>query len=415
MKKRLTIALCLLLTTLLFCGTVFALAAAEDPLIKAGETLKGDFIVGGNSVTNDGLIQGDLIAGAQLLSVNGDVEGDIIAGGSDISIKGSVGGSVRVGGNNVNISSTVERNLMAFGNNIVIDREAVVKRNAYIFGATIKGAGTFLGKTDIYGSDVTLEGSYEGDVAIHDMKEGSSLKLLSGTVIKGKLTYMGIAEFQVPSDVRVGSYEYVNIHPEISEQKSSKFSAWNLVKRLFTLIVYYLFALLLYKLFPRFFVRSGDFIGAKPLSAAGIGIATLGSLVGGFLLLIILLLLTLFIFEGSIFFFAGFVFTFVTTVTIFFADIPVSLWLGNTIGGNRLSVPAKLAIGLTTITVIKLVLDILGDINKISTFIGILSFIANAAIWILGTGAMLRIIFEVFKSANIQAQTEETEIEPLTF
>ncbi len=415
MKKRLMISCCLILTLILLCGTIFVLAAEENPLVGAGETHEGDFIGSGTTVTNDGLVVGDILAVAQTLSVRGDVEGDIIAGAFDISVSGKVGGSVRVGGNNVTLASTINRNVMAFGTNLVVAKNTVVNRNAYLFGNVIKAEGTVLGNTDIFGSSVTVGGSYQGNVVIHGMTEGASFQLAPGTIIKGKLTYKGVTEFKVPSDVQVGSYEFVKINPVSKEQLKPQFNLWTLVKEIFTIIIYYLFALLLYKLFPRFFVRSGDFIGAKPLSAAGIGIATLGSLVGGLLLLFILLLLTIFILKVSVSFFAGFVFIFIATLTIVFADLPVSLWLGTIISRKNMSVPARLAIGLTFITVIKLALDLLGNIQVISTLAGVLSFLFNAFIWVLGTGALLRIIFDIFKSANLQADAEETEVEPISF
>jgi hypothetical protein len=147
------------------------------------------------------------------------------------------------------------------------------------------------------------------------------------------------------------------------------------------------------------------------MTAAGIGIATLGSLVGGLLLLIILLIVTIFIFNASIFFFVGLVFTFITAVTILFADIPVSLWLGKSLLKNNLSVPARLAAGLGLITAIKVVLSLLVNIPGVGALAGVISFLVNIAIWILGTGALLRIIFEMGKSANRQALSDENDID----
>ena len=39
--------------------------------------------------------------------------------------------------------------------------------------------------------------------------------------------------------------------------------------------------------------------------------------------------------------------------------------------------------------------------------IGVISFIINIAIWIFGTGAIIKIIFETGKAANRQADAEE--------
>jgi len=172
------------------------------------------------------------------------------------------------------------------------------------------------------------------------------------------------------------------------------------------MLVYYLFALLLYKLFPRFFLRSGDFIEAKPLSAAGIGIATLGTLVAGSLSLVLLLILAIILVKGSVFFFGLLLFIFVMVVTVLFADIPVSIWLGNVITSRKYSVAGRLAIGIGSITILKIVLNLLKTISLVAPVIGVVSFILNVAIWVFGTGAIIKIIFETGKAANLQAEAE---------
>lgn len=416
MKKRLRVSVCIVLILILCMGTVAALAADQNPTVRTGEAYKGDLFATGDSAIIDGTVEGDILSMVQMLSSRGNVDGDILGFAYDLSIDGNVNGNVRVASNNATLSGTIERTLMAAaGSSLTIGPKAVIKRNAYLYGTIINASGTVQGKTDIYGVDVTLSGNYQGDVILHGMAEESSLKILPGTVINGKLTYKGVTEFSVPEGVQVGSYEFVKINPVSKEQIAPRFNMWNVVKEIITLVLYYLFALLLFKLFPRFFARSGDFIAAKPLTAAGIGIATLGSLIGGALLLILLLILTIFIFKGSVFFFGGLVFTFIATITIIFADIPVSLWLGNILVKRNLSVPARLAFGFITLSAAKFALDLLGNIHAISTLVGVVSFLLNAAIWIFGTGALLRVIFEVFKSANVQAEAEETEIEPIQF
>jgi len=410
MKKRWILLICSLLVVFILAGTVFVYAANENTTIGVGETHIGDFITGGNNVLNDGTIQGDFIAGAQTLKNTGYVEGDLIAGSAEIDIGGHIGGSVRAGANNVRISAVIDRNAMIFASNVVIDKDAEIKRNAYLFGAVVSFYGKITGDTVIYGGDVTLGGTFEGNVKIKNMQEGSVFRMNPGTVIKGKLIYEGVTRYEIPSDVQVGDYEFIRVEP-VSKGENNRISFWNIIRTIFTMLVYYLFALLLYKLFPRFFLRSGDFIEAKPLTAAGIGIATLGTLVAGSLFLILLLILAVIIIKGSVFLFGLLLFIFVTTITILFADIPVSLWLGNVITNRKFSVPGRLAIGIGTITIVKIVLNLLTTIGPAASVAGILSFVINVAIWIFGTGAIMRIIFETGKAANLQAEAEEAVAE----
>lgn len=407
MKKIWIVFTCLLLSFVLLSGTVIAVAAEESPIIRAGETRNGDFITGGMAVTNEGIILGDFIAGAQTVNNTGEVEGDLIAGASQINVSGKIGGSLRAGAADVKADCSVERNMMIFGSSVTVGENTVVKRNAYYYGGIVNASGKVMGNTSIHAGNVTIGGIYEGDVTINDMTEGTSLNILPGTIIKGKLTYEGVTKFEIPSDVQVGSYSYIKIEPVNKTNVQSTFSLWTFIKKIFTLLVYYLFALLIYKLFPRFFVRSGDFIGAKPLSSAGIGIATLGSLVAGSLGLILLLILALFVINGSVVLFGSLVFIFITVLTILFADIPVSMWLGSVITNRRFGVPARLAAGLAAISLTKIVLDFLKSIQGISTIAGIISVVINISIWIIGTGAIIKSIFEVSKSANRQAEAEE--------
>lgn len=414
-KKRFRVMLSIILVLILLSGTLIALAAEQQVMIKSGETYSGDLFVNGDSAVNEGTVQGDMVALVENLQTRGHVDGDILGFAYNAQVDGSINGSVRLIAYNANLSATIDRNVMMFGTRININQDAVVKRNVNIFGTTISILGTVMGKTDLYGFDITLGGTYEGDVVLHDMTEDSKINILPGTVIKGKLTYEGVLAYQVPSDVSVGSYEYVKINPVSKSKIESRFSLWSIVKMLATMVLYYLIALLLYKLFPRFFTRSGDFIAAKPLTAAGIGIATLGSLIGGGLLLIILLILVVIILKSSVLFYTGLAYVFFAALTIAFADIPVSLWLGNVLGKKNSSVPTRLAIGLITITAIKTALDLLGNISALSVVTGILAFLFNAFIWVMGTGGLLRVIYEIVKAANTQAEEEASAIETINF
>jgi len=411
MKKGWILLICSLLVVFILTGTVFVYAANENPMIKVGEIHMSDFITGGSTVVNNGTIQGDFIAGAQVLKNTGIVEGDLIAGSAEMDIDGHIKGSVRTGASNVRISAVIDKNAMVFASNIFIDKDTEIKRNAYLFGAVVSVNGKISGDTVIYGGDVTLGGIFEGNVKIKDMQENSVFRMNPGTVIKGKLIYEGVTRYEIPSDVEVGEYEYIHIEPASKGNHINRINFWDIIKTIFTMLVYYLFALLLYKLFPRFFLRSGDFIEAKPLTAAGIGIATLGTLVAGSLFLILVLILTIIIFKGSVFLFGLLLFIFVSVVTILFADIPVSLWLGNVITSRQSSVPARLAIGIGTITVVKIILSLLATVSPVASVVGILSFVIGVAIWIFGTGAIMKIIFETGKAANLQAEAEETAAE----
>lgn len=419
MKKHWAVSVFILFCIIAIFGTIFVLAADGEHHVGEGGTYNGDFIAAGSSVTNDGTVEGDLIAAAQTISSAGYVDGDIIAAASDISISGETGGSIRACAGNINLASAVGRNAMLFGSNIIVDQNASVKRNAYLFGSVIRVDGVISGNTSVFGERVTLGGKFEGDVTVSNMSSESELNLLPGTVISGKLLYKGTKELYIPNTVKVGSYEFVKINPASQrEMRGMKGGSGirNIIKQILTPVIYYLFALLIYKLFPRFFIKSGNFIAQKPLMAAGTGIATLGSLVGGALLLILVLILTVYIFKGSVFLFAMFAFISVAAITLLFADIPVSLWIGNSFAGRRAGIPVRLAGGLFVITAVRIILDLLKNVQAFAVPAQIISFLVNAFIWVMGTGAVIRCIFDIFSSANKHVQEEEEqEVEPIKF
>jgi cytoskeletal protein CcmA (bactofilin family) len=414
MKKKFRVFLSILLVLIVGCGAVVAFAVEEKALVKGGESYSGDLIAAGDSAINDGHVLGDILVFTQSLQSRGRVDGDIWGFSYDAQVDGEIDGNVRLAAYDAKLSATVARNVMIIATSITINQDAVIHRNLSLMGNKVMVMGKVEGRTDIHSLDITLGGLYEGDVFIHDMTEDSKINILPGTVIKGKLTYEGVLAYQVPQDVEVGDYEYVKINP-VSKTPQTGYSIRSIIKQLVTVVFYYLIALLLYKLFPRFFGRSGEFIAGKPLTAAGIGIATLGSIIGGGLLLILLFILTILILKIKVFVYTGLAYVFFAALTIAFADIPVSLWLGNLMARKNTTIPNRLAIGLITITAVKIALDLLGYVPALSVFAGIIAFLVNAFIWVMGTGALLRVIFEIFKSANAQAEAEADEIEPVDF
>ena len=91
------------------------------------------------------------------------------------------------------------------------------------------------------------------------------------------------------------------------------------------------------------------------------------------------------------------------------ATIPVSMWLGNIVSNGKSKAPGSLIKGLAIITFARLLLDYLKTLNSVSGIAGVVLFIINAAIWVFGTGAVIKTIFSVRKAANTQAETEFAE------
>ncbi len=411
MKKGWKVFLCTLLAIVIICGGIFAFAYGENPVISADQTLDGDFITAASDITNEGHVTGDFICAAQNLNNNGTVEGDIIAVvSSHAALSGNVRGSVRILATDINLSGLIERNVMIASEKVVLDHNSNIGRNAYIVGSTILSEGIVRGDLTIVGESITLAGTYEGNVTVNN-SSGKYLgfKVLPGTVIKGKLTYQGADNYELPADVIAGEYEFIRTEPSNSEQAKPGLSPGKVIKQIITMLIFYLFALMIYKLFPRFFVKSGELIRTQPLNAAGVGVATFGCLAGGGILLILLLILIVLISNLSVLGYLLLIYIFIIAMAGLLATIPVSMWLGNIVSNGKSKAPGSLIKGLAIITFARLLLDYLKTLNSVSGIAGVVLFIINAAIWVFGTGAVIKTIFSVRKAANTQAETEFAE------
>ena len=226
---------------------------------------------------------------------------------------------------------------------------------------------------------------------------------MPGATIKGKLTYTGTENYVLPSGVSVGEYEFIQVEPSASETAMPRFTTGKVIKTCITMLIYFLFALLIYKMFPSFSAQSGRIIRTEPVSVGGVGIATFGSLVGGAILLLLLLLIIVFIANLSVFGYILAIFFIILIITALLSMIPVSIWLGNTVLKKESSIPGSLATGIAIITVVRLALEFLKTINTISGVAGIILTIVNATIWVFGVGAVIKTIFAIVKAANSYA------------
>ena len=412
-EKRLAVSL-FTLSFVLGSGFTQTLAMGTDPLagpysgeiytIDQAEVHESDYIKTGGSIVNEGLIKGDLMGLAQEILSSGIIEGDMLGGAINLELGGEISGNVRAFGEMTRLNGTIGRNVMLYGSNIALGNTSRVDGNVYLFGGIMTLSGVIKGNAHLFGTDITLSGTYEKDVVVHDMTENSSFRILPGTVIKGKLTYKGVADYNFPNGVEVGEYEYIAIDP-VSRQPDRTLSIWAAVKWVLTMGLYYLIGLGLYKLFPWFFERSGALIAEKPVAVAGTGVAAFGSIVGGSILLFILLLLTLALFRGIVFLAAAGLLGLVVLIVTLFAGLPVSLWLGNRLL-KRGSLAARLAVGLGSITGVQILLELMSALGGLGLITGIMRFLVHGGIWLFGTGAILQSLRKMAVAANVQAGLE---------
>ena len=405
------LAALVVMTMVLLAGNLSVSQAADgrsgtspaQSRIGSGTVLEGDKVLAGTQISNEGEVKGDLVMAGQNADMQGTVGGDLLAVGSDLSVSGKIAGSLRSASGNLLMSGTVGRNLTSISGTATLTENSIVNGNLYLAGETAILQGTVMGKVWVGASAVTLSGTFNGDVTVESMQNARETKakliILPGTVIKGTLQYKGSVEPTIPADASIGKYSFTKAEPSLKTERKAHFGWKQIVRDLLTVLLLYLVALLLLKLFPGFFTRPARFLQEKPLAAAGVGVAALGVSVATVIMTFIFSCIAIFLFKPVV---ALIAFQLLTTVLVLFGAfslLPVSLWIGNLLTRGRGGVPGSLAAGLACLTFTRLLLTFLSGIPHIGFLFAVLLWLFGFAVWLLGVGSILRTVKQYHESA----------------
>lgn len=389
--------------------------AEQSSMVLNDEIYVGDYMNNVPVVINKDETRGDIFSLSQRLVMDGVTKGDILGYAGELSVGGLVDGNIRAVGNTAYLSGKVNRTLMFAGNSFVQTQDATIGGNAYVAGVKISMAGTTQGKVMLYGDHITLSGRFMSDVDLN--KESNfgggnqtpspvtTLIISPDTYIAGTLTVRAETAPVIPATAHIGKLDFIQVSAAVADKPRIQFRP--ILRDVLTTLVFFLFALLLYRIFPRFFARQSDFLRYHMLSTAGIGIAALGTIVAAIILLFILTILTLFLFNFAVVGFSLTVFYAFIVITGYLTVLPVSLWLGRVMLGEAKSIPAALAAGLTVITLLRIVMDMAVFLPVAGDIIGVIYFIVQLVIWLLGMGAILHTVSDFVKSANRGAEIQE--------
>ena len=130
-------------------------------------------------------ISGDAILAGGDIVFGGSTGGDYVGAGGKQDIRGRVHGSLRAAGGHVRVTATVDRNATIGGGDLVVDSVAVIGRNAYLIGGSIRVEGAVHGGMLATGGNVVLNGPITGDVEV----ASGALQLGPRAQIGGNLRY----------------------------------------------------------------------------------------------------------------------------------------------------------------------------------------------------------------------------------
>lgn len=145
----------------------------------------GDLIAGGPVLAIPDSIPGDVMIAGRDLDFTGFAGGDYLGAGQELAIGGRVLGDVRAAGRAVDMTGRVGGNATVAGQRVSLGGGAVVGRNAYLAGGTVRMGGTVTGYLRAAGGEVVLDGSVGGDVRV----DAERLTVGPGARIAGDLRY----------------------------------------------------------------------------------------------------------------------------------------------------------------------------------------------------------------------------------
>ena len=368
-----------------------------------------DKFSGGQIIRNEETVIGDLFFCGQTITSVANVEGDVIGIGQTINLTGNVLGDVRVGGSSVTLADQIGKNVTVLGRIVTVEESSAVNGSLIAFGDRINLFGKIKGRTIIGARYITLNGEFFGDVDVNNFVKGSNaryhrnskvkLTVLPNTVIHGTLRFRG-TDADIQKGARVADFQWTNTTTTYAGEQEGKFSryVWKFIRLLLTTVVYFLIGLLLFRLFPSFFKKAAEFTVLKPWSAVGYGSITVFSTIVALIVCIILLILS--IIMSPVF---GLIFGVVTgafyVLLFYLATVPTTLWLGGLIFKER-SLPYRFGAGLVIFNAGLFILMLLGKLLGLGPLFPALSFIVRFGALLLGAGALLYAIIQVYSEAR---------------
>ena len=148
-------------------GDILINKTKQDDTYRAGETIKVNAVV-----------QGDLVIAGRNLIVNDSINGDLTAAGGELFLNSYVADDVRIAVGRTTIDSEIGDDLIVFGGEVILTENALIHGNLICFAGNIEINGEVLGKLDIKGADVLINGTIRETSKItgEDITVGSNAK-----------------------------------------------------------------------------------------------------------------------------------------------------------------------------------------------------------------------------------------------
>ncbi len=202
MKKAILSCLVIAGLTLFFSvqsGHASSIGWGDNYIVPKGTDVTSNLYVAGQQLTLMGNVLGDVLGAGGNVFLNNDIDGDVMIVGGTINLVSAVSSDARLVGGTIVVAGKIEGDLAAVGNNIRVVENTSIGGDAILAGGTIVLSAPVLGKTNISGADVTLNGEIAGDANV----VADRLTIGPNALIKGKLFYKSVREAVIDPNAQI--------------------------------------------------------------------------------------------------------------------------------------------------------------------------------------------------------------------
>jgi cytoskeletal protein CcmA (bactofilin family) len=189
MKKFVAILLSFFLLLFVSSGAIYAKTVYQEKgsiTIAKNEIVNDDLFAGGENVTIEGTVNGDVFIGAGTVKVSGKVNGNLHIGAGSVTLSGPVSGNVYVGSGWVDITGAkIGGSLLVGTGTLNIDKESAISGSLLAGGGTINNKAPVARNVMVGAGMISLDSSVGGEVKLG----GGKIDLGPKTSIGGSLTY----------------------------------------------------------------------------------------------------------------------------------------------------------------------------------------------------------------------------------
>jgi len=276
--------------------------AGNEGDILINKTQQDDTYRAGETIVVNAVVQGDLVMAGGTLIVNDSINGDLTAAGGELLLNSYIADDVRIAVGRATIDSEVGDDLVVFGGEVILTENAIIQGNLICFAGNIEINGDVIGKLDIKGADVLINGTIRetSKIIAEDFSIGSNAKFFKDVEYWHSDGEMDFKNSLVNAKAQFNE----DLEADESQFSLTSFGTKSLKSWGFYIMSAFLAILFLHALFRNTFSNAAEGLESNWLKSFGFGLIYL---IGIPLAIIIALLITIGIPIGL----------FVTTIFIF--------------------------------------------------------------------------------------------------